>query len=100
LSFDEGGALFLAYAGPGERTLYFRGQDGAVLRIIGPGDILNGRAVSDIGIAQQSLSGDQLAFYARMSGGFEGIYTVTIPASGGLALGALGVAAGMWRKRG
>jgi hypothetical protein len=95
LSLEGGRVLFQGFTGTSESTIYLREQDGTLRRIVGSFDEIDGRFVDFALIQRESLSGDQLTFYARFIGGYEAVYTVTIPGPGGLALGALGAVAGL-----
>ena len=61
-------------------------------RVLATGDAFMGSTVTDLGFLPMGLSnGDQLAFYAKLADGREGIYLTVVPEPSVLALLVLGL---------
>jgi hypothetical protein len=76
---------------------------GSIQKVVGVGDVVDGRAVTNVMISDYSFSGGDVAVTLSYSGG-TAIYTFSttpVPEPGGVLL-ASGVAAGLgcaWRNR-
>jgi len=56
---------------------------GTLAELIGPGDLLDGRAVTNVLIGGESIDGNRIGFFAAFLGGTRGLYLATYPAEHG-----------------
>jgi hypothetical protein len=79
LSIDAGHIAFRSETPyPFSRTL-FSDVSGALQRIIGTGDALDGRVISELTLGPDSLSGSQIVFFAYFTNGDRAVVLATIP---------------------
>ncbi len=101
-SIDGGDVAFSGFGfGSGsdfEGGLYVE-VGGMLFEVIAAGDTLDGKTVEVIGSGEESLSGDQVAFFAGFTDGTEGIFIATIPEPSTAALMALGLVGLAARRR-
>src|SRR5262245_43448263 len=55
----------------------YRAQGGVLTRIVGAGDVLDGKVVSGVGVRRQASNGTAFAFYATFDDGSQGIFLAT-----------------------
>jgi len=86
---------------PGSTSKEIRADAGAPTdKVIATGDPFMGSTVTDLGMSSLSLSnGGQLAFYAKLADGREGIYVTVVPEPSSVSLLLLGIALARKRRR-
>ena len=60
------------------------GQFGNLKRVIGVGDSFLGSTISSISMSEQAYSSNQIAFYAALKNGTQGIYIISVPEPGSM----------------
>jgi hypothetical protein len=83
--YEDGVLVFAAvldYAVGGATAALFVQAGGVITRIVGPGDSLDFKTVSNVQIGSRALNGGWVAFWAGFTDGSSGIY-VTAVSSGG-----------------
>jgi len=75
-SISGGTVSFGALDAANQGALY-RAQGGALTRIIGAGDLLDGKVVSGVGVRWGASNGNAFAFYATFTDGSQGIFLAT-----------------------
>ena len=101
-SIDGGDVAFSGFGfGSGsdfEGGLYVE-VGGMLFEVIAAGDTLDGKTVEAVLSGEESLSGDQVAFFAGFTDGTEGVFIATIPEPSTAALMALGLVGLAARRR-
>lgn len=69
-----GAVVFEGIGQPGAQLGLYSFVDGALARLIGSGDLLDGKSVAELEISRQSLSHNRLAFWVRFDDGSEGVF--------------------------
>jgi hypothetical protein len=94
-SLSKGNVAFYGAAGTGQGIFLVVGE--VLTRVVGTGDILDGRTVASVVFGSEGLSGDQLAFGVTFSDESQAIYladvsalTTAVPEPASLILFAVG----------
>lgn len=94
LSGDD--VVFVGHSSAGEGL--YTNATGPLTRLVGQGDVFDGRTVADVEIGRQSFDGAFVTFWASFTDGRSGVYVVPVPEPAGvLAVAAAG--AGLLRLR-
>jgi len=97
-AIDGDAVVFTATDGAQVLALYTN-LGGVLARVIGEGDELDGKTVTNVQIGLDAISGNRIAFLASFADGSSGVFTATIPEPSPLALLAAGLAALAWWRR-
>jgi hypothetical protein len=95
-SLDDDGLLF-GTRGQGASQLFYWSPGAGVSRLIGYGDVLDGRTVDWVNWSTNSLSDGVAAVVVNFADSTQAVYTIQVPTPGGLL--ALGAGAVLHRRR-
>jgi hypothetical protein len=98
-TLDNGNVAFVGFGTRGQAGI-FGTFDGSLGKVIGTGDVLDGKEAIEFFLSNEGLSGNSLAFKVNFDDGSSGIYRAdaAIPTPA-LLPGIVGFGVAAWRKR-